>query len=136
MDIYGAHTAERVRFHILVQQFIGIQFWTVGRQKENLDLLTVLGQPTTHQTRLVYRVPIHNEKYLSPGLARQAQETAKKIQEHPCRETLPADRFPIPPASVRAVRRSAPLDGLSAAPSRLTNEFAPSTGAPVLESRD
>ena len=46
MDIYGAHTAERVRFHILVQQFIGIQFWTVGRQKENPDLLTVLGQPT------------------------------------------------------------------------------------------
>ena len=30
MDIYGAHTAERVCFHILVQQFIGIQFWTVG----------------------------------------------------------------------------------------------------------
>jgi hypothetical protein len=89
MDIYGAHTAERVRFYILVQQFIGIQFWTVGRQKENPDLLTVRGQPTTHQTRLVYRVPIHNEKYLSPGLARQAQETAKKIQEHPCRGALP-----------------------------------------------
>ena len=44
MDIYGAHTAERVCFHILVQQFIGIQFGTVGRQKENPDLLTVSEQ--------------------------------------------------------------------------------------------
>ena len=38
MDIYGAHTAERVRFHILVQQFIGIQFWTVGRLLNQADI--------------------------------------------------------------------------------------------------
>ena len=45
-------------------------------------------------------------------------------------------RFPIPQASVRAVRRSALLDGRRAARSRLSNELEPSTGAPVLESRD
>ena len=36
-----------------------------------------------------------------------------------------AGPFPRPLASARAVRRIAPLDGLNAAPSRLTNEFAP-----------
>jgi hypothetical protein len=34
MDIYGAHTAERVCFHILVQQFIGIQLRELKNDKK------------------------------------------------------------------------------------------------------
>src|SRR5882762_11787709 len=97
LDVDGTHTAQRVRLHILVQQFIGIQFRTVRRQEENPDLLTVLGQPTSHRSRLVHRVTIHNEKYLLPGLPRQAQQPAKKIQEHPRRETLPENHEGQPP---------------------------------------
>ena len=41
-----------------------------------------------HRSRLVNRVAIHNQKHLLPGLPRQAQETTKKIQKHPRRETL------------------------------------------------
>jgi hypothetical protein len=55
---------------------------------ENPDLFMVLCQPPRHRSRLVNRVVIHNQKHLLPGLPRQAQETTKKIQKHPCGETL------------------------------------------------
>src|SRR5438034_11397981 len=89
LDVDGTYTAQRVRLHILVQQFIGIQFRTVRRQEENPDLLTVLCQPTSHRSRLVHRVTIYNQKHLLPGLPRQSQEPAKKIQKYARRKTLP-----------------------------------------------
>ena len=88
LDVHGTDTAECVGLHVLVQQFIGIQFRTVRRQAENPDLLRVLGQPAAHRSRLVYRVAIHDQKYFPSGLPRQAQETAEEIQKHPRRETL------------------------------------------------
>ena len=79
MDIYGAHTAERVCFHILVQQFIGIQFWTVGRQKENPDLLTrrSASQRLTKRALCTW-CPSTMREYVSPGLARQAQRAGQE----------------------------------------------------------
>src|SRR5258708_7391636 len=97
LDVDGTHTAQRVGLHILVQQFIGIQFRTVRRQEENPDLLTVLCQPTSHRSRLVHRVTIYNQKHLLPGLPRQSQEPAKKIQKYPRRKTLPENHEGQPP---------------------------------------
>jgi len=74
--VHGTDTAECVGLHVLVQQFIGIQFRTVRRQAENPDLLRVLGQPAAHRSRLVYRVAIHDQKYFPSGLSRQAQQAA------------------------------------------------------------
>ncbi len=88
LDVYRTDTAQGVGLHILVQQFIGIQFRTVRRQAEYPNLLSVLGQPTADRSRLVYRMAIHNQKHLPPGLPCQAQQAAEKIQKHPRRETL------------------------------------------------
>src|SRR5258705_9330530 len=106
----------------------------------------MLIQPALYRSRFMDRVTVGNQKYFSLGLSRQSQQTAKKIQKHPRRETLTKNHEGQPPsigdgrdhvaakaltwcqtplASARAVRRSVPLDGPNAAPSRLTNEFAP-----------
>src|SRR5271155_4861663 len=83
-----AGATERVGFHILVEQFIGIQFRAVRRQAEDADLFRVRGQPALHGARLVHRVAIHDEKYLPPTLPRQAQQPAEKIQKYPRGEPL------------------------------------------------
>jgi len=97
LNVYGTDTAQRVRLHILVQQFIRIQFRAVRWQTENPDLRRMFCQPTTHRSRLVYRVTIHNQKHFPPGLPRQSQETGKKIQKHPRRETLTENHEDQPP---------------------------------------
>src|ERR1039458_2298199 len=88
---------ERVGLHILVQQFIRSQFRAIRWQAENPDLRRMLCQPSTDRPRLVYRVTIHNQKHFPPGLPRQPQQTAKKIQKHPCRETLTKNHEGQPP---------------------------------------
>jgi len=42
-------------------------------------------------------VTIHNQKHLLPGLPRQAQQTAKKIQKHSRRKTLSENHEGQPP---------------------------------------
>src|SRR2546422_285085 len=74
----GADAAERVGFHVLVQQFIGIQFRAVGRKPEELDARRVLCQPATHRRRLVHGVAIQNQKHF-PG--DQTQQATQKIQK-------------------------------------------------------
>src|SRR6266853_796958 len=97
LNVYGTDTAQRIRLHILVQQFIRIQFRAVRWQAENSDLRRMLYQPSIHQPGLVYRVTIHNQKHFPPGLPRQSQETTKKIQKHPRRETLTKTHEGQPP---------------------------------------
>jgi hypothetical protein len=65
LNVYGTNTAQRVRLHILVQQFVWIQFWTVGWQAENPDLCRMLCQPPVHQSELAYRVTIHYQKHFA-----------------------------------------------------------------------
>src|SRR2546425_6864174 len=48
----GADAAERVGFHVLVQQFIGIQFRAVGRKPEELDARRVHPRSEEHTSEL------------------------------------------------------------------------------------
>jgi len=54
--------------------------------------------PTSiHQPGFVYRMTIHNQKYFPSGLPRQSHQAVKKIQKHPCRETLAKNHKGQPP---------------------------------------
>ena len=96
--VHRTDTAQSIGLHILVQQFIRIQFRTVGRQPENSNLPGMLRQPSIHRPRFVHRVAISNQKHSSPRFPRQSQEAAKKIQKHPRGEALTEnhERQPAP----------------------------------------
>jgi len=75
-------------------------------------------------------VTIHNQKHLLPGLPRQAQQTAKKIQKHPRRKTL-SENHEGQPSSIGDGR-----DHVAAKPLTRTKDHwrlpAPSVGSPNL----
>jgi hypothetical protein len=83
--------------HILVQQFVRIQFRAVRRQQENPEFVPGALPATASPIATCEPVAIHNQKHLLPGLPRQAQETTKKIQKHPRRETLTENHEGQPP---------------------------------------
>src|SRR6266481_524689 len=95
--VNGTDAAECVALHILFQQFIRVQLRAVRGQKENSDLCSMLIQPAPHRSGLVDGVTVGNQKYFSLRLSRQPQQTTKKIQKHPRRETLTENHESQPP---------------------------------------
>jgi hypothetical protein len=65
LDEFGAigrtARAEPVGFDILVQEFIGIKFWTVARQTDQPESTGVPGDEPRHDGGTMHGMSVHNE---------------------------------------------------------------------------
>src|SRR3954454_3368194 len=71
--------AHDVLLEISIQPFIWVEFRTVGRQVEDLDLRLVPAQPLLHHRRAMHRQPIQDQEHFAPGIADQALQ---EIDQH------------------------------------------------------
>jgi len=154
LHVYRTDTTQSVGLHILVEQFIRIQFWAVRRSQKiricaacsashrftNRDLCTGWPSAIRNTCLLVFRVSRRRRqrkftKYpRGEALTENHEGQPTPIgdrRDHVASETLPSP--PRQPVFGRVVRRIAPLDGRSVIPSRPTNGFAPGIAVPTLE---
>src|SRR4030042_3295772 len=60
----GAPPTDRVGLRVLVQELVGVELWTVGREKEHPDPPLFLLAPALHRRRAVHRMTIDDKKHL------------------------------------------------------------------------
>jgi hypothetical protein len=61
--------SDGVAFHILIEQLIRIEFWTIPWQKPQTNLVTMLIDPVLYLFRTMDGMTINDEKYFPLVLA-------------------------------------------------------------------
>jgi len=83
--VLRALAANRIGLHILVEQFIRIQLWTVSRQKDHPHGLAMGFEPLLHFSGTVNRMTIYNEVHVPPTVFHKPLE---KLDHHRTGEPL------------------------------------------------
>lgn len=78
--VNGSSPPYRIGLYILVQQLIRVQLRAVRWKEIHLQILFLAFEPAGRFARLVRRVLVHNQYYLSADLT---PETLQKPDEHP-----------------------------------------------------
>ena len=74
-------SAQGIRFHVLVQQLIRIQFRTISGQVKDRERTPVLGNPSANTPGTMRRVTVDNQEYLPVVLL--LNQPTHEIDEHP-----------------------------------------------------
>ncbi len=80
---------------VAVQVLVGVEYWGIGWQEEDLDVFCVLVQPVPDLVAVMYSQVVQNQKYLAPSLSNQ---TCQKPDQHGGGHRLPVEHethFPL-----------------------------------------
>ena len=83
--VNGSPPPYRIGLYILVQHLVGVQLRAIRWKKIHPKVRFLAFKPAGRFARLVHRVLVYNQNYLSPDLTPQ---TLQKPEEHPRREPL------------------------------------------------
>ena len=78
--IFCSLSAQRIRLHILIQQLIRIQFWTIARQIKNRERSPIFNNPFANPPGSMCRVTVDNQEHFPVVLLHQPTH---KINEYP-----------------------------------------------------
>lgn len=73
-------SAQSICFHVLIQQLIRIQFWTIARQIKNRERSPILGNPCANPPGSMCRVTVDNQEHFTVVLFHQPTH---KTNEYP-----------------------------------------------------
>lgn len=74
----GAFSAHRIGLHILIEQFIRVQLGAITGQEKKTHPQSMLFHPSLRRGGQMNRMPIHNQKNFSFGMANQSAEKSCK----------------------------------------------------------
>ena len=78
--ILGPAFAHRVALHILIEEFIRIQFGAVSRQEEHLDRIDVGKKPARDFSGPVYWMPVRDQENSTTSIV--LDQSSKELDKH------------------------------------------------------
>ena len=67
----GPTLSQRIGLHVLVEEFIGVEFRTIARQQNQPQARALSRHKLFHETGLVHRMPLHKQIDRAVGLFEQ-----------------------------------------------------------------